>query len=408
MSSIKKTTANSNYDYVVVGAGLTGLSLASLLSQRGLRVALLDGSDVYGGNNRSVETRIGSFNNGLRFLPGTENSAKAIGILELLLETSLSAKNLDLPPVTFEEGSLRPFLGFGNQPPKFYDEINYFLCHSSIQTLVEPHEWSTLLFNRFTGDFFPNSHVTRFNCANGLVTSVLVNGQKTLTGAKFVFCGTPKTLQTLIADEFFSNRAKQRLNKSVGWTGVCLDILHGQFVSSEMALHLLNGTTQDDIGPCVGRFFPSCELDGKSVQYSQWLSFISAEDAEETELTGNLLKKMKRQIKRAYPNAFDGVISERISVAQDLAGTVDLKLNSNLSIPGLPNLFVVNGKMHTERNLVGMLLQVEKFLLENGQSLTADSHPVRGLAETDFVEDADSLMPSQQMPLIQSKDSEAI
>ncbi|MNL37439.1 hypothetical protein D3C87_1595840 [compost metagenome] len=138
-------------------------------------------------------------------------------------------------------------------------------------------------------------------------------------------------------------------------------------------MHVLNGTTQDEIGPCVGKFMPAVEVEGEVLQASQWMTFIEQEVTEDSEVVGMTLKKIKRQIKRAYPDALDNIKLERIFVAPIIAGNGDLKLNANLTIPSLENLWISSATMNNQKNLVGSLLQSQMVLASLGFNTSAVS-----------------------------------
>ena len=124
-------------------------------------------------------------------------------------------------------------------------------------------------------------------------------------------------------------------------------------------IHVLNGTTQDEFGPCVGAFQAPAEVNGENLQYSQWLTFVEDEEAEDTEIIGFALKKIKRQIKRAYPDALENLKFERILVVPSYAGHGDLKLSANQSLAGVENFWVGSSQVHVQKNLLGALLQAE-------------------------------------------------
>ncbi len=48
-------------------------------------------------------------------------------------------------PVTYESGGLKTFLGFGDTPPAFYEELAYFTSSKRIDLAVEPYQWTQLL-----------------------------------------------------------------------------------------------------------------------------------------------------------------------------------------------------------------------------------------------------------------------
>lgn len=351
--------SNHVYDYAVIGSGLAGLAIANALSRITSNLVLIESSDTFGGLNRSIQTPFGSMNNGLRFLPETDLSQKAIAFLEMLLMASLSPEVVDAPPLTFESGGLRPFVGFGNNPPAFYDEITYFTHSRSLKTQLEPHEWTQVLFSQFTGEFMPKSYVTKFHMNENRLTHVTINGQKTIQAMNFIYCGPIKPLRTLMPEGALNAKALSKLSKNEYWTAVGLDLLHSQPVTEMRNLHILNGTTQDEIGPCVGAFHPAAEVNGENLQYSQWLTFLQDEEAEDTEVVGAALKKIKRQIKRAYPEALENLKFERILVVPSFSGNGDLKLSGNQTIPGIENFWIGSAQAHAQKNLLGALLQAE-------------------------------------------------
>lgn len=357
MSNQKKSS--HVYDYAIIGSGLAGLAVANSISKFTSNVALIESADTFGGINRSIQTPMGPVNNGLRFLPDSELSHKAIAFLEMLLMTSLQPESIETQAMTYDSGGLKSFLGFGNNPPEFYDEIAYFSQQRALKTKLEPHEWTQLLFNNFTGDFLPKSYVTKFHKEGEQVTHITINGQKTLHALNFIYCGPVKSLKLFLPEGTLNARALGKLSKNQYWTAVGIDLLHGGKICEIPNIHILNGTTVDEIGPCVGQFLPAEEINGEFKQYSQWLTFMNDEEAEDSELVGAVLKKVKRQIKRAYPNAFDKIDFERIIVVPSFSGNGELKVNSNQTIPGLENLWIGSGQMHSQRNILGSLLQAE-------------------------------------------------
>jgi hypothetical protein len=108
------------------------------------------------------------------------------------------------------------------------------------------------------------------------------------------------------------------------------------------------------------------EVDSNMIQASQWITFIESESTEDSEVVGMALKKIKRQVKRAYPEALDNLKSERIFVSPYIAGNGDLKLSANQTIPSLENLWVSSATLNEQKNLVGALLQAEMIVASLG------------------------------------------
>jgi|SRR6185312_13345645 len=370
------------YDYVVVGSGLAGLCVANALSRTTSNVLLIESNDLPGGLNRTINSPTGAINNGLRFLPDSELAHKAMAFLEMLLAQNLSPVGVENPPLTFEDGHLQPFVGFGELTPKFYAEIAPFTNPRSLATTLAPHEWTNLLFNQYKGEFLPRSYVTRFHIENDHVQSLTVNGQKTIHAQNFIYCGPVKSLKALLPEGVLSPRSLQKISKGEYWTAICLDLFHNHQVTDSTAIHILNGTTQDDLGPSAGKFLSAIDNNGAINQYSQWLTFIGDEEAEDTEVIGASLKKIKRQIKRAYPNALENLKFERILVVPSYSGNGDLKVSANQTLAGVENLWMGSPQMHQQKNLLGALLQAELVISSLG------CHPLGVQLET-FSPDAE-------------------
>ena len=182
-----KRNSHHLYDYAIIGSGLVGLAVANSLSRLTSNLVLIESSDSFGGINRSIQTPFGAVNNGLRYLPDTELAQKAVSFLEMLLMTSLNPQVVDNPAVTYEAGGLKPFVGFGDNPPPFYDEISYFTQPRSLKLKLEPHEWTQILFSHFTGEFLPRSFVTKFHQDKEQITHLTINGQKNISSLNFVY-----------------------------------------------------------------------------------------------------------------------------------------------------------------------------------------------------------------------------
>ena len=355
------------YDYIIIGSGLTGLTIAKKLSQETDNILVLESQEITGGGNHPAQINQTPINNGLRYFPATELSAKALNFLEELVGTTLKSASVPNTIETYEASGFKKFVGFGEKSPEFYEQLSYFLSKEELVLAQEPHLWVQNLAQALEPQIQKKSIVTKFGF-EGLdtekpkLTHIVVNGSKSIYGLNFIFAGPVKDLVTLLPDDVLNIRAKAKLKKAKAWQGVCLDLYHTA-VTDKSNLFLLNGTTDDDLGPCVGRYLPTVpESEG---QISQWISFIDSEDAEDTENIGLVLKKMKRQIKRAFPALVDTIKKERINVTPVLSGS-DLKLNANATLPKVPNLWVASSQANPYQNLVGSLMQAQLILSSLG------------------------------------------
>lgn len=366
--------AEKIYDYAIIGAGLSGVSLANKLAQETSSVALIEALDTFGGNNKKINFPTGPINNGLRFFPATNSTEKALLFIENQLGLSLIKNKLHRPPVTFESGQIKPFLGFGDTSPDFYEELVYFLNEESYELHLQPFEWLKLLFEKFQGEFIPKSYVTKIQVQGERVESLVLNGSKNLKAQNYIFCGSVRDLVKIIP-EGLGAKQKQKLSKAKTWAAICLDLCHSHVVTDLSNIHLLNGTTQDDIGPCVGQFLPTLppvNLNEPQMQTSQWMTFVDSAATEDSEIAATALKKIKRQIKRAYPQALEALQSERISLITNYSHLNDFALQGQQTLPGIENLWIGSGQVRSEKNITGSLLQAELVLSALGFSASID------------------------------------
>src|SRR5437868_3008691 len=128
----QKKSQNHIYDYAIIGSGLSGLSIAAALSRFTDNIALLESSDVSGGMNRAIKFPTGITNNGLRYVPDTESAKNALNFLENILGLKIAGESTEVTPVTYASGTFKPFVGFGDHPPAFYEELNYFTANTTL------------------------------------------------------------------------------------------------------------------------------------------------------------------------------------------------------------------------------------------------------------------------------------
>lgn len=348
------------YDVVIVGAGLSGLIAATALIQDGLDVCVIEAAEFSGGHSRLVYSPVGLTDNGLKFFPDNSQCIEALELLNKLVKNPIEYGAIENGPVTFQGGDIKPFVGFGKDAPEFHRELSYFLEPRRLELSRSVGQIVAELALGLGDRFYPSSLVTKYLGADGQIQSVMVNGQRQIMGRKFIHSASPKTLSTLLGDELLSVRAKQKMAKADYWTILGLDLFHQGTVTESNLLHLLNGTTQDDLGPCVGLFHPtvpSVKDDGVLVQHSQWMTFVDQEAGEDPESTSAALKKIKRQIKRAYPQALEGLVSERILVAPLAEVELELKWDRQGALQGVSNLWLAHGSASAGLNLVSSIHQ---------------------------------------------------
>ncbi|PWU13654.1 MAG: hypothetical protein C5B49_14320 [Bdellovibrio sp.] len=342
-----------HYEFVVIGAGLSGLSVAQALSQKGAKVLLLERLDRLEGSHRLIETPSGLIANGLRLIPATEDNHQALKFLANLCGTPVYALKRELTPKTYEASGFRPFLGFGDRPPKFIDQISGLLSSHFLDTLPQACSWGLLLERNCKAEVQTKSYVTRLEVAEGKVKSVVVNGHRKITADQYIFAGPLNQLRDLIDQETWNPKSLSRYAKIKYWTMVGLDLIHSKDIVTEpFSLFILDSTTPDELGPCLGQF--------QNQNQSQWISFMEDGDAEDSEILGQALKKIKRQIKRAFPDLLDQVAFERICVFPSW-GT---SLPHGDFLPELENLHFANGQLSHLQGSCGSLHQAFTVIKE--------------------------------------------
>jgi uncharacterized protein YneF (UPF0154 family) len=361
------------FDYIVIGAGLSGLIMTAGLKRKGFDVLLLDGADFAGGASRSVFTPIGLADNGLKMISFNENldfDQITKQLSEILVE-NITYEIVDNSPITFVQKEMKPFVGFGSFAPEFHKPLSYYLTNKRINfllngSIISIGEIISKLVGVIGGAFVSRSMATQFvQDENGRITQVTVNGVKNIFGLNFIYCGSPKMFSALLPTSSIAPKLRQKIAKGIYWTTICLDFFHKKPVSDRTELHMLNGTTQDEIGPCIGLFHPPVlnkENAEETVQHSQWLTFLDDESTSDTEVMGAILKKIKKQIKRAYSDVFENLISERIAVLPYNEAELDIKMPDNFLVPGFINLYVGSGAWSGFSSILGSLLHTQKML----------------------------------------------
>lgn len=360
------------YDYIVIGSDLGSLALACALSQNTKNVALVDSQEFAGNDCRAVNFPTGAISNGFHFTPDTELAKKAILFLEELISENILGPLREIPPLTFEQGQLKEFLGFGENNPSFYEEIKFFTSSQYRELLIPSHQWAALLIQKFQGEFIPRSYVTKFEVVENKVVAIKVNGAKTIQALNYIYCGPVKSLAQLLPEEALTQKARTRLVKNTYCNALYLDLCHAGTVTDNLAIHILQGTNPDEQGPCAGQFMTPIEKEGQTLQASQWVTFVEDEAEEESEVIGLALKKMKRQIKRAYPYSLENMKVERLRWAPLVSALSDIKLTGDQSLGEIENLWIASGSAHQQKFWVGSLLQAQLVLAAMGfQTATA-------------------------------------
>lgn len=355
-----KSIKTDEFDSLVIGGGLSGLIAAHQLESTGRKVALIEGLDTLGGNCRPTNTKAGQIDHGLKFFPESEHTEDTLRWLESILGEKIETELIEAPPVTYDDGRFKPFVGFGDQKVETASEIDAYARARYLRLSSTPKDWVQKLSESFTGTILLQSHVTKMQVDDQFVIELLVNGAKRYSGREILFCATPQQLVRLLPEANTPGRLKQKLLKGEFWTSVNLDLVHNGQVTDSTAVHVLKGANEE---PSVGLFHTPTRLeDGSPAQVSQWLTLVPRDITDEAELVASALKQIKRQVKRAYETSLDGLIQERIAVSPTSHGDLTGVLPDNGLWPKIQNLWVISSFLDSEKNTLGALRQTRRTL----------------------------------------------
>ncbi len=355
-----KSTKTYEYDSMVIGAGLGGLITAHQLEGTGRKVALIEALDFLGGSSRPTPSKAGVLDHGLKFLPATVEAEEILKWMSGVIGQPITASVVDEPPITFNDGKFKPFVGFGDSNVTTATEVHAYAQPRYLQLSSTPKDWVQLLTSSLTNTILTQSYVTKMQVDDEFVIEVLVNGSKRYSAREVVFCATPQQLVRLLPESHTPVKLKQKLLKGEFWTSLNLDMIHLGQVTESRAVHILKGANEE---PCVGLFHPPTTLeDGRTAQVSKWLTLVPRDITEDSEFVAGALKQIKRQVKRAYETSLDGLVQERIVVNPTSHGELHGLLQSDGRWPRLQNLWVISSFLEPARNLLGTLIQTRKTL----------------------------------------------
>lgn len=370
-----KTVHISEYDTLVIGSGLAGLLAAHHLEGTGRKVALIEGLDSLGGSCRPSQSIAGIIDHGLKFMPDTEEAREALAWLGSLLGEPIEYTPLEAPPINYDDGKFKPFVGFGDQKLQSANEISAYTHEKYLRLKTSPKDWVVKLADSFAGTLLTQSYVTKMQVDDEFVIEVLVNGAKRISGREILFCASPQQLAAakILPDSHISPRLKQKLLKGEIFTSLSLDLVHSKVVTESSAVHVLKGANEE---PMVGIFHePVADETGAKMQISQWLTLVPRELVDDDELSAGALKQIKRQVKRAYETSLDGLKQERIIVNPSSHGDLSGALNEDGRWPKLQNLWVISGLLDPAKNLLGTIRQARRTLAAiAGEPAEAISH----------------------------------
>jgi hypothetical protein len=360
-----KTPKAQEFDTLVIGAGLSGLIVANALEFTGRNVVLVEAVDHIGGASRMGSTQAGPIDHGLKLIPDSIAAHEALDWLEAVIGEKIERSVIEAAPVNYDDGKFKPYVGFGDTNVTTASEIEAQAVTRRLQLSSTPKDWVVKLSELFSGTLLTQSQVTKMAIEDGFVIESIVNGAKRISAREVVFAGAPNTLIPILPEGALAPRNRQKLLRGDFWTSVNLDLVHPHPITDSQSVHVLKGANEE---PTVGLFHePGLTEDGRTLQVSQWFTLIPRDQIDEEELVAGALKQIKRQIKRAYESALEGLVQERILVSSASHGSLLGAFDVPGRLPKIENLWLTSSFFANERNTLGTLIQARKVIEEIGE-----------------------------------------
>lgn len=322
---------------VIIGGGLTGLFLTHELHKAGDKVTLIEARDLLGGSLRRPL---------LSMVPATNENLQLLEWARANAPLSLNFTTQEHRPEIFDEARWRSFAGFGESEFQSIGELGFLSQTHELDITPGADQLVRALIEQLPVVATLKSEVTEIKIAESKVTEILVNGEKTIKCDRLIFTGNPQSLNALIQGEALPAKHRTRLAKMFSWTAVVLEI-EGQPPRDEHTGMLLFQHSGKDFEPVFGRI---------GATGSNWMTLVHSERAEEHEFTGQCIRHIKRQLKRAWPQIFaEDKKNERIYVLPGAFGQNSLKTKSAWHLPEIENLFLANHTLARQPGFMGSL-----------------------------------------------------
>jgi hypothetical protein len=358
------------FDYIICGATLEGLLTGYYLHQQGLKTLILESSDKAGGFFSSVGNSKSTIQSIFSSPASNETTAQLADWLNSHLNLNLEISKKVLPPTTFEKGSFEPFVGFGENAPKEAEFLQDFTSAQRLQLNPSVNDWiKSVLASGLEVRY--NSNLTAITVTDGKVLSVTINDKEILKADRFIYAENPANIIEFLNVESpaaVSQKVIARLSKGHFWSTLQLSLVHKTPVTQKEEIHVIYGTQKNPI-VSIGQF------QGNT---SQWISIVSSDVVDINEEGVQILKEMKRQIRRAYPESLDHPEFEKIALWPKTHGFIDLKSKHLGQLEGIENIYLCSNHLINNGNpFVGALIAaqtaVETFYKTTSDTVTANA-----------------------------------
>ncbi|MCB0411784.1 MAG: NAD(P)/FAD-dependent oxidoreductase [Bdellovibrionales bacterium] len=354
-----KTQTTTNFDAVVVGAGLSGLLIFKSLQRQGLKPLLLEQRDAFGGQYRHFRPGSTFLPTGLDAFPQSHFQPEVWDWFETLLGRKVELREVEFEPKCYENAEIKDFIGFGERNFKTTNLLSDLNSRSWLHPEIDPTQWVSLLIepSQSLEHQWTLQEVTNIDLHEGNY-EITINGGKKVQSPQVFFTPSPKILLNICSHDQMGPKTVSRLAKSLEWSATYLHFNHGKLEAPTNRLFFLYGG-QDQNEPCVGR----CFLDPEGDQMlSCWMTLTAEEEAESHEHMGQVIRNVRKLLKRALPELDQNLVSERIAVFPRAQAELQAQIKNSPILPEFDGFFLASHLMQGFFGPVGHIRQAYEVM----------------------------------------------
>lgn len=323
---------------LIVGGGLSGLTAASLLEQKGESYVLVEKEREFSGLIRPQKTEFGILDYGLKSIPVTGSVAShPLVILKNRLGLEIGIQSDATLPITTSKAGFVEFTGFGEtKQAKTISEMEYYTSSPRLWVAGGWHHLCEKLLGLIPEQkHFTQTQITRFEIQDGRAVRATINGTNTIEFDRLILAISPFGIQNLIPD--FSPKTLSKIAKNPPLSSISLDLITDLPFPTDHKGHVVLRDTGDEEFTVVGQFQNLADPEKLNSQrvLSTWLTLMDQESLDdEGEFGSKIIKNIKRLVKKSFPTLFEGKYWERILVVPHSHGqfeTLPLKDDQKLS-----------------------------------------------------------------------------
>ena len=275
------------YDTLVIGGGLTGLLVAHKLHSAGQKVKLFEATEKLGGR----------FSRGfLPFLPADQDQQTCFQWLNSLGFQLQSSEEAHRPQI-YEGGSFQDLAGFGDTKIAGADYYLPLLSTVECKTTPSFHQEFQRLLTQLPFEYQTLSELTQLTKTEDTLNIATINDEHQFSFKNIVFAAAPLKLLQYLPPDLLALKSIARLSKQEYWASLNVQYDHEAALNAPDGVLFLTSQGQD-LDVVAGRVT-------EQGRRSQWMTLIPMETIEDTEKITQILRAIRRQIKRPYPEALN-------------------------------------------------------------------------------------------------------